>query len=350
MANCNDLFRLYNTAIRLSEDKRGILKTVRNSLREKMQTGFAAIPTAEINNHRLSFQTQESYVMDTIIAPSGQEGFDLDDGVYFIGNLHKNLRPATEKFHKWVLRVVGHDENYAEVTDKDTCVRVDYKKEKFHIDLPIYYSQNPAVPELAHKKKGWTDSGPIEFIYWFESKIKSGFEKSYLLEEAMKPTYQKWAADIRKTDAQLRRIVRYLKGWGAFLAGEMPPGIVMTILAAENYVANERDDIALRDTIVKIKSYLANNNCKCPRPTTPAGEDLFAEYSETKKQYFIDRLDTFVNSANQAIAAATQKDACLKWQKHFGPRFSCATASDTVEGAKHYAAPAIIGDNAKSAG
>lgn len=348
MANCNELLKFYNSAIRLSDDKRELLRVVRNSLREKMGKNFNANRNIDIGDHELKFQSQGSYIMDTIIAP-WDDDFDLDDGVYFIGNLLESKRPSAENFHKLVLMAVGADEDYADVIDKDTCVRVKYEKEKFHIDLPIYYSYNPEIPDLAHKKQGWIASGPIEFIFWFESKVKSGFQRSYLLERNMKDAYKKWATDIRKEDAQLRRIVRYLKGWGDNLRGEMPPGIIMTILAAENYIPNDRDDIALKETLCNIKKYLDKNDCKCLRPTTPIGQDLFEAFSPTRKQYFIDRLDSFINSANQAIASPNQKDSCLKWQKHFGHRFSCAIAKDEIEGAKQYVAPAIIGDTARSA-
>lgn len=348
MANCNELLKFYNSTIRLSDDKRELLRIVRNSLREKMGRNFNKNRKTGIDYHELKFQSQGSYIMDTIIAP-WDDDFDLDDGVYFIGNLLENERSSIDNFHKWVLMAVGTDEDYADVIDKDTCVRVKYEKEKFHIDLPIYYSYNPEIPDLAHMKHGWVESGPIEFIFWFESKVKSGFQKSYLLERSMKETYKRWATDIRKEDAQLRRIVRYLKGWGDNLRGEMPPGIIMTILGAENYVANDRDDIALRDTLSNIKNYMDENGCRCLRPVTPKGQDLFEVYSPTQKKYFLGRLDSFVNSANQAIASLNQKDACLKWQKHFGPRFSCVIAKDEIEGAKQYRAPAIIGDTAKSA-
>lgn len=348
MANCNEIFKFYNSSIRLSGDKRELLRIVRNTLREKMSKNFSGIRKTGIDDHQLKFQSQGSFIMDTIITP-WDDDFDLDDGVYIIGNLPEDRRPSTENFHKWLLVAVGTDEDYADVIDKDTCIRVKYEKEKFHIDLPIYYSYNPEIPDLAHKKQGWIASGPIEFIFWFENKVKSGFQKSYLLERSMKETYKKWATDIRKEDAQLRRIVRYLKGWGDNLRGEMPPGIIMTILAAENYVNNDRDDIALRDTLGNIKNYLEENGCKCLRPVTPIGQDLFEAYSPSQKQYFLDRLNSFVNSASQAIASPNQKDACLKWQRHFGPRFSCAIAKDEIEGAKQYVSPAIIGDTARSA-
>ncbi len=347
MANCNELFANYNSTIRLSDTNREILKQVRNTLRERMSKRFKDIPRDQLNDHTLEFQSQGSFVMDTIITPKDDD-FDLDDGVYFVGSLEKEKRSSTKNFHDWVLFAVGENETYAKVIDKDTCVRVAYKKEKFHIDLPIYYA-NSKDPDLAHTTKNWMLSNPIEFIFWFEQKTESGFQKGYILETKMYTEFEKWTSDIRKADAQLRRIVRYLKGWGDNLRGDMPPGIIMTILAAENYVANERDDIALRDTLQNIKTFLKNNKIKCPRPTTPVGDDLFADYSDTKKNYFMDRLDSFINSANQAIASPNQKEACLKWQNHLGDRFPCSMAKDEIEGAKQFTKPAVIGDTAKSA-
>ncbi|KAB1064089.1 cyclic GMP-AMP synthase DncV-like nucleotidyltransferase [Salibacter halophilus] len=348
MANCNELFKHYNSTIKLSDDKRELLRQVRDNLRDRMKRRFVDLPEDEIGNHKLEFQSQGSFVMDTIITPKDDD-FDLDDGVYFVGKLKKEERATIDTFHKWVAFSVGESEKYGTVSDKDTCVRVIYKKEKFHIDLPIYYADNDEAADLAHKKKGWILSNPVEFIAWFEEKIESGFQKSYILESKMYSEYERWLTDIRKNDVQLRRIVRYLKGWGDHLRGEMPPGIIMTILAAENYVANERDDISLRDTLQRIQQYLSNNECKCPRPTTPKDEDLFIDYSNSNKNYFLERLESFINSANQAIANNNQKDACLKWQKHLGDRFPCSLAKDGIEGAEKHSQKPIIGDTAKSA-
>lgn len=348
MSDCNELFKHYNIAIKLDDSKRELLKAVRNELRDRMRNRYSDIKAEIEITHDLQFQSQGSFVMDTIITPKDDD-FDLDDGVYFIGNRPKENRPTVNNFHDWVLYAVGENETYGTVSDKDTCVRVIYKKEKFHIDLPIYYTENFECPELAHKKEGWILSNPVEFIAWFENKVESGFKSEFILESKMYPQYEEWLNDIRKKDAQLRRIVRYLKGWADDIRGDMPPGIVMTILAAENYVADERDDLALRDTLVGIRSYLDNNDFKCPRPTIPVDEDLFADYSQTKKDYFSDRLDSFINSANQAIEIDNQKEACLKWQKHLGYRFPCYLAKDEIEGAETHSNRPIIGSTAKSA-
>lgn len=348
MANCDNLFRHYNGVIKLSNENREILKGVRNNLRNRISKNYRSISNLELTDTKLQFQSQGSFVMDTIITPKDDD-FDLDDGVYFLGNLTKEKRPPVASFHTWVMNSIGKDDNYGEVIDKDSCVRVRYKKEKFHIDLPIYYADNPDNPDLAHKTKDWSISNPLEFIDWFETKVDSKFNKSFLTESSLLDDFEKWSSDIRKTDAQLRRIVRYLKGWADNLRGEMPPGIIMTILAGENYVKDDRDDVSLNKTLNNIKSFLNANGCKCPRPTTPKNEDLFAEYSTTKKQYFIDRLNTFLESANQAISNPNQKEACLKWQKHLGERFPCSLAIDSMPDAKKYTSPAVLGDTTRSA-
>lgn len=306
-------------------------------------------------NHQLEFYSQGSFVMDTIITTK-DEDYDLDDGVYFLGNLNETDRPPTTEFHNWVIEAVGQEEYYGEVSDKDTCVRVRYNdgfydesSKSFHIDLPIYYAQNVNCPDLAHNTKSWIPSNPIKFIAWFEGKVESGFKEEYLLESKLyEEEFAQWYSDIRKNDTQLRRIVRFLKAWGDHKRGNMPPGIIMTILGAENYIQDNRDDIALQKTLLKIWSYFENNEFKCLRPTEPKGEDLFANYNKEQKEYFKKALKSFIESANQAIHIPNQREACYKWQLHLGDRFSCGLAVDSYEDADQYKESDKIMVNAKS--
>jgi hypothetical protein len=101
----------------------------------------------------------------------------------------------------------------------------------------------------------------------------------------------------------------------------MPCGIIMTILVARNYSMDDRDDISLRNTLVNIKNYLEGNGFKCPRPTEPVNEDLFADTSKTDKDYFSNALNSLINSVNRAISATTEREACEELEKHFGNRF-----------------------------
>lgn len=324
MANCNSLFQTYNGIIRLSDGKRSQLIGVRNNLRKRMAEGYLIVSKEFIHKHNLDFQSQGSFVMDTIITPVHGD-YDLDDGVYFFGKLKEAERPSPQDFHNWVYKSIdrGHDD-IEKIVDKATCVRI-YYKEGFHVDIPIYYADNFDHPDLADKVKGWILSNPIEFIAWFEEKINSGFQKAFLYESRMLPEYERWTNDIRKQDHQLRRIVRYLKAWGDLRREEMPCGLIMTILAANNYYPHDRDDISLKETLVKIQASLLKN-FECKRPTTPIGEDLLKIYENKEK--FMSYLETFIQNAKKGLEEANHKKACEHWQKSLGNRFPCHLAKE----------------------
>lgn len=332
MANCHPLFQRYNAVIRLNNDKRAALMVSRDSLRQRILDNYKLIPLKERQEIEIYFQTQGSFIMDTIITPI-IEDFDLDDGVYFQGDAPEAERPTPQQFHDWVIRSVDKDNDYEEVKDKPTCVRVKDKR-GFHIDLPIYYAQGFDHPDLAETVKGWLLSNPVEFIAWFEEKANSGFQKAFLYESLKyAEPYEKWLTDIRKADCQLRRLVRYLKAWADVKKDEMPCGIIMTILVANNFVVDDRDDLALLSTLKNIRSYLKNNGFECPRPTAPLNEDLFASTSEKDKEYFMKALNALIDAGSQAVNSLNQKEAAKLWEQHFGSRFPANLAKDEVSAA-----------------
>jgi hypothetical protein len=326
MANCHSLFQDYNGKIKLSDAKRVELIAVRDNLRARIINGYNLFSRSIAQYHKIEFQSQGSFVMDTIIAPI-HDDYDLDDGVYFIGNLSKDQRPAPKIFHEYIIRAIdrGYDD-IEKIVDKETCVRVIYKQ-GFHVDIPIYYADNLDHPDLANKASGWILSNPIEFIVWFEEQIQSGFKKAYLLEAAMYDEYRRWITDIRKRDHQLRKVVRYLKSWGDLRREEMPCGLIMTILATNNYHPHERDDISLKETLVNIQATL-QAKFVCERPTTPKGEDLFKSYEN--KDAFMNYLGQFIENAKKALEEPNQKTACAHWQKSLGIRFSCENAINNI--------------------
>lgn len=320
MANLHHVFSEYNKIIRLSESKRNELILIRDNLRKRIKDRHNEYASKINIQNELRFQSQGSFVMDTIISPV-HDDYDLDDGVYFIGNLSKEKRPEPTEFHKMIIEAIGSNyDDVEKVIDRNTCVRVLYKS-GFHIDLPIYYTGNMECPDLADKVKGWILSNPVEFIAWFEEKARSGFEKGFLYEAALFDKYQKWLTDIRKNDVQLRRIVRYFKIWGDLRREEMPCGLIMSILAANNFYEHDRDDIALKETLVLIHASL-RKSFRCVRPTTPVGEDLFASYKN--KDAFMNYLGQFIENAKQAILETDPQKACKHWQKSLGDRFPCS--------------------------
>lgn len=337
MANNHDQFVAFNDTIELSKTKKDTLNGNRKALRSTIKKYFDDNKPNEI---KPKFRSQGSFVMKTTVNPIARKSddgkkdlynYDIDDGVYFVGDEEVKDRKSIDTYHNWIYDAVkDHTGEGAE--KRNTCVRVLYA-DGHHIDLPIYYKLNKdnSIPELAHKSKGWIDSDPKEFYEWFNDRASN----------------------------QLRRIVRYLKAWCDYRnfknsSVKMPSGFIMTILATENISYDTRDDIAFKNTLENIQKKIDKDHggkFECKRPTTPKGEDLFSDFSDTRKDNFLSQLSSFINSAQQATNGKNQKESCLKWQKHFGDRFSCSTAKDEDEqsAAKSYSGPAVIASNAKSA-
>ncbi|OJW77880.1 CBASS cGAMP synthase [Spirosoma sp. 48-14] len=331
MANCHQQFLDFNSTISLTGDRKKKLKKSRTKLRNRVRDDFKENHKDEI---KPKFASQGSSEMKTSVNPivrvideDGEEKsitkYDTDDGIYFIGNLDD--RKSVQTYHNWVWDAVDGHTSIPPI-DKNTCVRTLFS-DGHHIDQPIYFidEANNAHPKLAHKKRGWIESDPREFADWFNEKASK--------------------------DEQLRRLVKYLKGWCDYQnysddSKKMPTGFVITIWTVNNFSADERDDLALRNTLENMYDTLTNE-FECLRPTTPKDEDVVENYSY--EDYYMTKLKAFLESAKQAINEKNPKNACYKWQKHLGSRFSCATAKDEDEGANSYAAPAIVTSNAKSA-
>ena len=337
MANNHDQFIAFNNTIAISQAKKDTLIGNRTTLREVIRKYF---DDNKPNEKKPKFQSQGSFVMKTTVNPitewSEEDNkylykYDIDDGVYFIGE--ESDRKTVSTYHNWIYDAVK-DHTGKGAIDKNTCIRVSYA-DGHHIDLPIYFKikGDKTIPQLAHKSKDWIDSDPKEFADWFNGKV-----------------------DLKQ---QLRRIVRYLKAWCDYRntqnsSVKMPSGFIMTILAANNISYNDRDDIAFKETLENIQKEIDKNHggkFECKRPTTPKDENLFEDYSDTKRDYFLSQLDSFITSARQATSGTNPKESCLKWQKHFGDRFSCSTAKDENEqsNVKNYSTPAVLTTNAKFA-
>ena len=151
MADCNNLIQEFNSTIKLSNSKKESLKTSRKDLRKKIRTDFNKNRPDEIQP---KFMGQGSFETDTSINPiprrveiDGEEKslykYDLDDGVYFIGD--EDDRNSIYTYHNWIYEAVyGHTAQ--KPIDKNTCVRVIFS-DGHNIDLPIYYKKE-TTPQI----------------------------------------------------------------------------------------------------------------------------------------------------------------------------------------------------------
>jgi len=310
MANCSEHFEEYNGEIRLTDNRMQKLKSSRKELRKRVRKWFNDNKPDE---SQPKFCGQGSMSMDTVINPlprKMREGngertilyYDVDDGIYFVGDKPIEERNTPATYHNWVYEAVkGHTDK--DPVDKNTCVRTLFS-DGHNIDQPIYYKQGD-IPELAHKKAGWIESDPKAFLEWFNEKAEK--------------------------EPQLRRLVRFGKSWcdnREFIneCKSMPSGLVISILFAENAVYRQgRDDIALKETLVMIQSRL-QNEFTCNRPTVPKGENLLKNYPQ--QDYFMKCLADFIDDAKKALQERNFRKATELWRKHLSERFPLGDDKD----------------------
>jgi hypothetical protein len=325
MANNHEQFIAFDGNIKASDSRRKTLKTNRDALREKVRKYFKENWP---DKSQPRFFWQGSYAMFTLLSPikdeNGLGAYDLDDGIYFEGA--ECDRESADWYHDEVYNAVK-DHTKTGADNNKPCVTVNYA-DGHHVDLPIYYwTTGEDHPKLAHLANPWMGSDPKELWSWFNG---------------------------RSEHPQLRRIVRYLKAWADYIEDskdkKMPTGCSLMMLAVKHYSANDRDDIALKDVLVAMYDELSGEDgFHCYRPTYPVNEDLYENYSATRKNNFLTELKLFKDDAERAINSKNQKEGCLKWQKHFGDRFPCSNAKDEDEDVQQQSRSGILTNNSRFA-
>lgn len=290
MANLDNLFREFNAELCITATKKSKMISSKDHLRNKIKDHFK-------ENHPSytpKFYIQGSYKLKTSIRTK-DDTCDLDDGIYFNSN-PDNVTGTT--LQKWVKEAVEGTTDATPI-HKRKCIRVDYKA-GYNIDLPVlvFDEEKEEHPLLAVKSDDFQIDDPKEFVDYFQE---------------------------NKTD-QMIRIIKYLKSWCDHKRNEMPCGLAMTVLALDNYQPNQRDDISLKYTLIEIEKSL-KQRFKCQMPTTPY-DDLFADYSETKKKNFLENLSAFIEDVQKAIDESNQLKASKLWRKHLGDRFPLGDDKD----------------------
>jgi hypothetical protein len=308
MATLHKEYNQFKKEILLEDKEKKGLKKSRKALRETIRNWFLDNKSDKLQP---KFHSQGSFMMNTIInpipVPSQEEKdkklykYDLDDGIYFIENANENNKENISTWHNWVYEAVNNHTK-KETKRKQACVRVIFAY-GHHIDLPIYYQLNEnGTPELAHRSKDWIDSDPKKFTEWFNNKVEG--------------------------KSQITRLVQYAKAWKDFRQVKntnlkLPSGFALTILIVNNYVKNDNDDAAFRETMRTIlKELCKEGSFQCLRPTTPKGDDVFLDYSETRKSNFLNTLESLIIDCDRARDQQNFKKASeylLNYQ--FGPRF-----------------------------
>lgn len=312
MADTHDLFQRYHDKIQLSDTKEESLRSSHDAVRAKITKHFTDV----LNVSAPTFCGQGSYSMRTLINPLDGE-YDIDDGVYLthVGE-DRSSWPTPETVHGWIVAATtGHTAE--DPIDKARCVRVRYKGQ-YHIDLPIY-AESASRPYLFEKKKEPSISDPTELTSWFSERVGESGD-------------------------QLRRLVRYLKAWRDYQRDglSIAKGLALTILAAQNVRADDRDDVALAETVGAIATVL-EAGAAVLKPVAPF-DNLSAGWTGDQRKAVVNALKVLGDRGRDACAAdASRKDASWIWNRQLGDRFP--TVDDDLEkqeNARRTLAPAIL--------
>lgn len=258
----------------------------RDALQDKIRKHFKE----NHSDYTPKFRGQGSYYLGTMIRTK-EDTCDLDNGIYFF----PKPKETGTTLQKWVKEAV-EDATSTPPQHKEKCIRVIYAGD-YHIDLPVYYKESEnnddENPHLAIKNSDWSKSDPKEFKDWFK--------------------------DQKDENGQLVRLVRFLKAWCDNRSKKMPNGLTITVLTCRNIQFNDRDDIALLNTLKQIRLTL-RLHWSCVMPTTPY-DDLLENYSGDK-EYFFEAIDSLINDALKAInEEQNQLKASKLWRKHLGSYF-----------------------------
>ncbi len=318
MADSHDLFQAFHNRIELSSSKKESLRRARDTLRKRIKDYFMK----ELKYAPPKFWNQGSYAMATIVNPLYGE-YDIDDGVY-LQNLdsEKSKWPTPETVHNWIYRAVqGHTDKSP--IDKRTCVRVVYSGQ-YHVDLPIYGEYKNQYYLAEKGDKGWHISDPKALTNWFKNQVKQKGE-------------------------QLRKIIRYLKAWADYKSknGKLLSGLILTILAVENYESRKRDDASFGGTIKNVYERIIDSFVV--RNPVDSQEILSARLTEIQKKNFKSLMFNLLASANKALKEDSKKEACKIWRKEFGDRFPSCDNIEEEESPLYTPSPALLKDDARSA-
>lgn len=285
MADCQNLFDLFQDEICLKSEKKSRMTISKNSLRERIRKYFKA-------NHPdyvPKFYIQGSYKMGSVIRTK-DDICDLDDGVYFF----QEPDVSGTTLQGWVWDAV-YGYTSTDPQHRKKCIRKVFSSD-YEIDYPCYFKVENQEYKIAVKDGDWEDSDPKAVVKWFNEQ--------------------------KDSNGMLIRIVKDLKGWCDYKRNKMPSGLAMTILAANakaKIVLNNSEDISLRDILKEIKKAL-NIKFECVVPAVP-NDDLFENYDETRKNNFLTALDDFIRDADSALKEDNQLNASLLWRRHLGDRF-----------------------------
>jgi hypothetical protein len=323
--------------LNLTTAERENLKEARKAVRQCLRSGIPAV--LQKNGYEgvvptPRFFTQGSWSYNTINTPAkAPQQVDLDDGAYLpMSFVKQEKRPsyASKIFFaaaEEALAPLCEEKSWNLVTDKPTCIRIELSK-RAHIDIPLYAIPDEefallkssmerygfdsvseavikaerdvwtALPEdevlLAHREENWKKSDPRPLKAWFEAEVEARGE-------------------------QLRRIVRYLKGFRDWQWAKGGPSSILLMAGAAPLFekSDGRDDLALLKVVEGMASSLRSGICN----PTDDNESLTERLGDEAVEDAASKFEDFHKYLKGAIDSSSPSQACQWLIDNFGERF-----------------------------
>ncbi len=292
MADLHIEFGNFYDQIVLSPMKKEALRKSRNEIRERIRKHFRE----KLKLEAPEFHVQGSLALGTTINPLDGE-FDIDDGVHLqhLDDKTDDEWPTPETVHQDLLEATDGFTGGVSI-DKRTCVRIWFAGQ-YHVDLSIYAMLNHVCMKAEEGDRGWFHSDPNAITVWFVEYVKD-------------------------KGAQLRRVLRYLMAWADYQScriGEMPKGLILTVLAAQYYFPSKRDDVSLLLT-VKTIWYAVGTVFRVYNPVD-IYDELTKQLSINQKKRFQESISALALDAEAAVNTGDREESSKLWRYQFGDRF-----------------------------
>jgi hypothetical protein len=302
IADCStEIVSFHATKTVLCQDDQDTMRGRRDAGRKRLRSGLEKDkwPTPQ------EIACQGSYAMRTMVQDP-QNDYDIDDGAYFsredlVDKDGAALAPKAAR--QRVCDALRSDERVYPAKVRSNCVRQQYY-DGYHIDVPVYRvtAIEDAEPtyELAAGDE-WIVSDARAVTKWFNDRV--GILNS-------------GAAD----GSQMRRIVRLVKKLARSRASwksETTSGICLTRLVFDEYEADDREDVALFNTLQNIAARLEKSSAiDHPIDGLLAGEGdkAVAAFSRHLSDA-LDRLKVLETDG------CTRKDALSAWDYAFNTSY-----------------------------
>lgn len=278
----------------------------------------------QFKGYPISTWLQGSYKYGTLIKPvhAGEE-YDVDVGLYFSWDpTTTNISPSAIQLRNWVQQEMV---NYCDQTSavrnittppKERCSRATFQQQ-FHIDIPVYHL-NPATDtrRLACLSNTWEMSDPKTLYKWFKSIV------------------------LPDNRDQLRRLIRYMKGWAAVAFGSesaaRPSSILLTVVITEAYVRlgadKEKIDLADDDALTEVinTTYIRlAADLHVPNPVD--NKENLNRIPEDQWETFMHHFSLLYDTSQTAKEAEDEPSAALAWEVAFSFLMPLPDNTDEVE-------------------